>query len=54
MQKNIEEKEEKKRKMFQIERMLQQVKMDPSSLTGRRFFKVTKSLILTVSNLFSK
>lgn len=32
----------------EIDRLLYQVKIDPSALTGKRFFNVTKSLILSV------
>lgn len=33
---------------FKVDRLMDQVKMDPSALTGRRFFTITKSLILSV------
>lgn len=34
---------------LQIERILFQIKYDPVSFTGKRFFKITKSTILFVS-----
>lgn len=32
----------------EVDRLLYQIKIDPSALTGKRFFNVTKSLILSV------